>query len=146
MLKTTYDKLPLVKINYRKYKNFDRNSFLHDLRNMLYNYCINDYNDFYQIFTIILDRHAPMKTKFLSPNNSPHITKELRQAIMKRSRLNNLANKTKNPEYMAAYKRQRSLIVNLNRQAKKSIFSYAKSKSFWKIFKASFFRKTWRDK
>ena len=88
---------------------------------MFYNYCINNYNDFYQIFTTILDRHAHMKTKFLRSNNSPHITKELRQAIMKKSRLKNLANKTKNPEYMAAYKRQRDLVVNLNRQAKRSI-------------------------
>ena len=141
MLKTTYDKLLPVKINYRKYKNFNRNSFLHDLQNMLYNYCINDYNDFYQIFTIILDRHAPMKTKFFRPNNIPHMTKELRQAIMKRSRLKNLANKTKNPEHMAAYKRQRNLVANLNRQAKRSIFSYAKSKSFWKICKPPFSEK-----
>ena len=46
MLKTPYDKLPPVKINYCKYKNFNRNSFFRDLRNMLCNYCINNYNDF----------------------------------------------------------------------------------------------------
>ena len=79
-----------------------------------------------------------MKTKFLRPNNSPHTTKELKQTILERSRLKKLSNKTKDSEHVAAYKRQRNLDFNLNRQAKKSIFGNAKNKNFWKICKSHF--------
>ena len=41
---------------------------------MLSNCSIKNYSDFHLIFTTILDRHAPMKTKFLRRNNSPHVT------------------------------------------------------------------------
>ena len=146
MLKTTYDKLPPIRVNYRKYKHFNRSNFLSDLSYLLCNSSISDYSDFHHAFTTTLDRHAPMKTRFLRPNNSPHITKELRQAIMKRSRLKNIANKTKNPEHVAAYKRQRNLVVNLNRQAKRSFLGQAKQKDFWKICKPNFSDKTGLNK
>ena len=59
---------------------------------------------------------------------------------MKRSKLKDIANKTKDPEDIACYKKQRNLVVNMNRQAKKSYFTETinRSKSFWKTVKPFF--------
>jgi len=121
MLKTTYEKLPRKIIHYRKWKNFDVNLFRFELSRHL-DCNVNNYANFENIFTTILDKHAPTKTKFLRGNNKQHLTKDLRKAIMKRSNLKNIANKTKNPDDIACYKKQRNLVVNMNRQAKKAYF------------------------
>ena len=61
---------------------------------------------------------------------------------MKRSRLKNIANLSNNPEDMVNYRRQRNLVVNMNRKAKKSLFDSVsdntKDKSFWSICKPLF--------
>ena len=54
-------------------------------------------------------------------NHKPHVNKELRKAIMKRSRLKNKANKTKKP--IGISNLQRNYVVNLNKQAKFEYFS-----------------------
>ena len=139
MLKTTYEKLPRKIIHYRKWKYFDVTSFKQELSYHL-DCNVDNYAQFERIFTTILDKHAPIKTKFLRGNNKQHLTKDLRKAIMKRSKLKNIANKTKDPEDIACYKKQRNLVVNMNRQAKKSYFTETinRSKSFWKTVKPFF--------
>ena len=138
MLKTTFDKLPPKLIQYRSWKDFDENLFRCELEQKLYN--VYDYATFHRIFNNALDRYAPMRTKILRGNNQPHVNKFLRKAIMKRSRLKNIAIKTKSNEDMAAYKKQRNLVVNLNRQAKKDRFANTgtKSRNFWKVTKPYF--------
>ena len=44
-------------------------------------------------FITALEKHAPKKKKWLRGNSEPHITKPVRQAIMKRSKFKNKANK-----------------------------------------------------
>ena len=66
--------------------------------------------------------------------NKPHITKPLRQAIMKRSKLKNKANKTKLPTDIRNYKKQQNCVVNLNKNAKLEYFSRydcKDGKPFW---------------
>ena len=98
------------------------------------------YSDFENIFTNILEKHAPLKTKFLRANNKPHVTKELRKAIMKRTHLKSLANKSNKPEDWAHYRTQRNLVLKLNKQAKKAFFNSTtrKSKHFWDAIKPQF--------
>ena len=74
-------------------------------------------------FVSILDKHAPKKTKILRGNQKPHFNKNLRKQIMITSRLENKANKSKNPTDIAKFKRQRNLVTNLNKQAKLRYFS-----------------------
>lgn len=52
--------------------------------------------------------HAVRKTKFHGGNNQPHVTRDLRKAILKQSRL-------KTSLINLAYRRQRNLVVNMNR-------------------------------
>ena len=70
-----------------------------------------------------MNKHAPKKRKWVSGNHKLHVCKELRKAIMKRSRLKNKANKTKKPIDISNLKKQRNYVVNLNKQAKFEYFS-----------------------
>ena len=92
MLKTQFVKLPPKKINYRDYSRFNESMFISDLEIFL-KYESSFYN-FERLFTDIINKHAPLKTKFLRANNKPHLTKELRKAIMKRTKLKNIALRT----------------------------------------------------
>ena len=52
-------------------------------------------------------------------NNKPHMTKELKKAMMTRARLKNIANNTNRQEDIDRYKAQRNLVVKLSRNGKK---------------------------
>ena len=56
-------------------------------------------------------------------NHKPHYNKSLRKAIMKRSILRNKANRSKDAVDIGNYKKQRNLVVSLNRQAKSKYFN-----------------------
>ena len=91
-----------------------------------------------------MNKHAPKKRKWVRGNHKSHINKELRKAIMKRSRLKNKANKTKKPIDISNFEKQRNYVVNLNKQAKFEYFSSynsADSKPFWVNCKPYFFNK-----
>ena len=134
----TYVKLPPKIVHYRQWKHFDDNYFKNELLQHLH--FIDDYSTFEKIFASILNKHAPMRTKYLRGNNQPYLTKDLRKAIMKRSQFKNIAIKSKDPEDMARYRKQRNLVVNMNRQAKKSYFTdtFKSPKCFWKAVKPFF--------
>ena len=48
------------------------------------------------IFKAVVTKHAPMKSKILRGNNAPFMTKELRKAVMNRSRLKKKYQRFKN--------------------------------------------------
>ena len=79
------------KIIYRNYQHFNENDFLYELDQELLRvefYLSEDrYGSFTKLFTKVIDKHAPLKQKFIRGNNAPFITKELRKYIMTRSRL-----------------------------------------------------------
>ena len=65
----------------------------------------------------------PEKSKNLRENHKLLYNKNLTKAIMKRSRLRNKANKSKDPVDIANSKNQRNLVVSLNRQLKSEYFN-----------------------
>ena len=140
MLKTKYTKLRPRIFKYRDYRNFHEENFLFELEYCLANNLIENYNEFENILINIVNRHVPLKTKYLRANNKPYISKELRKAIMKRSHLKNLAIKSDKPEDEVNYRRQRNLVVKLNRKAKRTYFSSTtrKTKHFWDAVKPQF--------
>ena len=97
--------------------------------------CDRSYDEFDRKFTAVLNKHAPKKKKWLRGNQKPHINKTLRHEIMKRSKLKNIANKTKNTSDIMKYKKQRNYVVQLNKKAKLEYFnnidSSQESKPFW---------------
>ena len=52
----------------------------------------------------MLNRQAPLKKKYLRANDGPYMTKQLRKAIMTRSRLKSIFNRTRANENWIAYK------------------------------------------
>ena len=92
----------------------------------------------------VLNYHAPLKTKYLRANEQPFMSKELRKAHMKRSRLRNKYRKNKNDVSEVAFKKQRNYCVSLLKKVKKSYFgklqpsSICDNKMFWKTVKPLF--------
>ena len=104
MLKSCFNNTEPKLLNYRDFKHFSQENFKEDLSEALCD-CGDSYDDFDHIFTSKLNKHAPKKKKWIRGNNKPHVNKALRQAIMKRSRLKNKANKTKDPTNIKNYKK-----------------------------------------
>ena len=117
ILKATFEKEESKKFTYRNYKQFQWENFEKDLISSLRN-CNKMYENYEQNFIKVLNTHAPKKVKILRGNHKPHHNKNLRKAIMKRSRLKKKANRSKDPADIANYKKQRHLVVSLNCQAK----------------------------
>ena len=96
ILKSSFQNTEPKLLNYRDFKSFSPQAFEEDLIEALIDLG-DSYNKFENIFTSKLNKHAPKKRKWVRGNHKPYINKELRKAIMKRSRLKNKANKTKKP-------------------------------------------------
>ena len=75
------------------------------------------------------------------------MTKTLRKAILKRSKLRNKCNEKRNTENWSEYKRQRNICSNLLKQSKKrhfnslSVKDATENKKFWKTIKPFFTEK-----
>ena len=144
ILKSTFTKVGPKKIVYRESKNFNEETFLTDL-NVNLNWCHpTEYQAFEDTFVETLDKHAPKKQKILRANNKPYMNKDLSKAIKTRSRLKNIANKTKKETDIKKYKSQRNLVVKMNRKLKRDYYNSVDPKKintdtkFWKMVKPMF--------
>ena len=97
---------PRIRI-YRSYKSFNIDNFKSILNQKLNNLSSTTYDDFEKTFLSLLNKHATLEKKILRHNNAPFMTKELRNEIMKRSKLKNKHNK-RNYENLSLYKKQRN--------------------------------------
>ena len=103
-----------------------------------------DYKNFKDAIIDSLNKHAPLKRKYLRANLSNFITKESSKAIMQRPKLRNLFLKVRSDENRIRYKKQRNICVSLLRKAKRkhyedlSIADVTDNKKFWKRVKPSF--------
>ena len=129
---------------YRSYRSFNIETFKKTLSDKLSRLESNSYSEFEKAFLTVLNKQAPLKTKFLRHNNNPFMTKELRKAIMKRSQLKNRYNKNHNYENWYLYKKQRNFCVSLLRKTKRNYFKNVKiqditdNKKFWKTIRPYF--------
>ena len=73
------------------YQNFLNNEFKAELDNEMSKHDLGnmEHQHFLNIFIDILNKHAPMKQKYLKANQGRFMTKDLHKAIMKHSRLRN---------------------------------------------------------
>ena len=63
-----------------------------------------------------MNNHTPIKTSKVRGNTKPHVNKNLRKEIMKRSNLKNIANKSGKTEDKKRYKIQRNAVTKLNKK------------------------------
>ena len=76
----------------------------HDLGNM-------EYQHFLNIFIDILNKHAPMKQKYLIANQGRFMTEDLYKVIMKRCRLENKFLRNRTDISREEYTKQRNLVL-----------------------------------
>ena len=122
-LRSHMTKLKPIKIQYRNYKFFDEERFNAELVNsdLLLNEDNPDkmYLELAQNICNILERHAPLKSKYVRGNNARFMNKELRKAIMIRSKLKNNFNRIKNNENWKLYKKQRNICNKIKKSEPK---------------------------
>ena len=110
-------------IRYRNYRNFDNELFINEVKNSIeQEYCQNqslEFGSFKKKVDNILQKHAPLKKRYVRANQAPFIDKNINKHIMKRSCLCNKFRNTKSDIDPKAYNTQRNLCVSLIRQAKK---------------------------
>ena len=147
VMKMKFAKKPPSIISYRSYKHFSPHLFRADLDNtLLYVYDLHNISNdtFTTIIMELLDKHAPVKFRYIRANDNRFMTKELRKAIMQRSKLRNRLNRLKTSEANLAYKKQRNICTSLLRKTKRLFFNNLNSsvmsdnKTFWKISKPFF--------
>ena len=145
VLKMIFKKQPPTIISYRDYKRYSPSKFRTEIDNVLsFDLKLIDNDTFVNLFMEIFNKHAPIKFKYIRANNNPFMTKELRKAIMLRSKLRNRLNKNKTLEAHLAYKRQRNLCTSLLRKCKRNFYGnlnpsvISDNKTFWKIVKPFF--------
>ena len=124
-LRSHFSRLKPIAIYYRNYKKFNEQNFLEDVKNKNFYFNSDDPNDNYELitdlFSKIVNKHAPLKKKFLRDNQVPFTNKELHKAIYDRSRLRNRFCKTPTEENENLYKKQRNKCLSIR---KKSIRNY----------------------
>ena len=120
VLKTTFSKAKPNIIAYKDFSKFSESSFQNDLKRMLRNEQIKDYDSFEKIFLHSLNIHAPCKKKVIRANQKPYVTKQLRKAIMHRSYLKNKLMKRRTEDYQREHKR--IFVILCTREKKKLLF------------------------
>ena len=98
---------------YRSYKKFNKSDFLCFLKKANFDFLKNDPNQNYNLLTYkflgIVNKHAPLKKKFVRGNNAPFMNREFQKEIYVRSRLRKKFWVEPSTENKAAYKdRERS--------------------------------------
>ena len=123
ILKTTFSKQGPTVINYRNYKKYNEIAFRNDLREELGKIKPSDlnYSSFETAFDRVLDKHAPVKKKYVRANDKPFMTRALRKATMLRSRLRNNFNEDRTAENWDKFCKQRNSCVKLFRKEKEMI-------------------------
>ena len=120
ILKSYFKKEAPKVIIYRDYKCFDNEKFSNELENELSKIgsLTLNYDIFKNVCMDIVNKHAPLKRKYIRANHAEYMDKELSQAIMKRSKLRNVYLNHRIEESRLAYKKQRNFSVTLLRKKK----------------------------
>ena len=102
------------------------------------------YNEFETAFCVVLNKHAPIKVKMLRHNNNSFMTKNLRKAIMHKSKFKNYFNKSRTRENWCNYKTRRNYCISLLRKKKQQYFKnlnvndVTDNKTYWRTIKPYF--------
>ena len=145
VMKSCVPKQAPALVVYRDFKKFNNSCFREELYEELQN--MNDdltYANFECVVMKNLNKHAPMKNKYVRANNASFMNKILCKAFMNRSRLRNKYLKDPNNVNKDNYNKQRNYCVNLVRREKKKFYGnldlkkITDNKTFWKTMKPFF--------
>ena len=138
-------------VYYRNYKKFNEANFLNDVKNCDFSLKIDKPNDNYDILTNtfinVVDKHTTLKKKFISGNQAPFMTRNLRKEIYTRNRFRNKFCKNPTIEDEKPFKKRRNKCVALGRKCIKEYFhnitgnSIVTNKNFWNFIRLFFINK-----
>ena len=106
MFRSTFCKRPSKFIYYRSCNNYNKEQFENVLKQRLVH--SSNFEEYFESFLATLNEHALLKKK-KNRYNQIFMSKTLRKAIMKRSKLRNTFNKKRSSENWQNYKRQRNI-------------------------------------
>ena len=144
VLRAKYIKAKAKQILFRDYKKFDAIIFSDCLKEAISNQAIDSFKSFQDLFINILNKHAPLKKKFVRSNEAPYMTKSLRKAIMKRSELATRFHKTKKLLDQRAFKKQKNFVSRLYKKERRKFYAnldvhkITDNKLFWKTVQPLF--------
>ena len=106
------------------FQQTNNSAFREVLNRELLKYDLNniEYDTFQEIIVSLLNVYAPLKKKYFRANHASFVTKELRKAIMLRTRLRNIYLKQRTETTKVAYNWQRNKCVSILKKSKKSYF------------------------
>ena len=137
----------LPKFQYRSMKSFNENDFLTDMSYVPFHVCniFDDPNDSYRLFdelyTDVLNEHAPIKTTRKHPKHAPFMHSELRKARNVKAMLRRKHTKYPSNSNWENYRKQRNYVTKLRKKSIKCYFSNncnidkTSSTQFWRVIK-----------
>ena len=125
VMKVFYKKQKSTIITYRSFKHSSNEVFMVDIQSRIFQVTSENNKLEFDIFKTalneVIQRHAPIKQRYVRANQAPFINKKINKEIMKRSRLRNKFLNTKSDFDRNAYNKQRNLCVSLIRREKKNL-------------------------
>ena len=114
----------------RSMKNFDKDAFLSDVAGICWERGFSETDDvnvlvtqWSTLFSLIIDKHAPIKTLRVSEKYCPWVNVGLKQLIRSRDKLKKAAVKSKSQLLMSSYRQIRNKINKQNFELKRQYFS-----------------------
>ena len=111
-----YNKQKLKIIKYRKYKGFSNETFMHELESALAGFSQISFGTFKNTVDNILQKHAPIKKRFIPANQASFINSKIQKEVMERTCLRKKFIDSKTDGDRIAYKKQRNYCVSLIRK------------------------------
>ena len=117
-------------ISTRQLKNFNSADFINDLLSIDWNGIVNNKDDVNLIveqwtssFSLILDKHAPLRERRVSEKFCPWLTKDLKLMSAARDKLKKQAVRSNSEILMQAHRQMHNKVNKLNTESKREYFS-----------------------
>jgi hypothetical protein len=135
---------------YRSYKTFDIENFNDDIEQIKINQTCHEvdsvYNEYEKDFINVLNKHAPIKSRYQRKKPLPCMNQELRRAVYRKQMLYSQFTKCQSNKNWEKFRKQRNFVTKLKRKSMKTYFlercsGGTKSGDFWKTIKPFFSKK-----
>ena len=117
-------------IKTRKMKNFNQDAFLSEISNICWEHIVSktdnvNYSvcEWTNLFSLIIEKHAPLSRIRVSEKCSPWINEELKKLMRTRDKLKKNAVKSQSSSLMRSYRKARNASNSLNNELKRKYYN-----------------------
>ena len=146
-MRVFYNKQKPKIIQYTKYKGFSNEVYMHELKSALAIFSLISFGTFKSTVDNILQKHAPIKKRYVRANQGSFINSKVHKEVMRRTRLRNKFIEFKTDANRIAYNKQRNYCASLILKEKIAYYSnlnvrdVTENKTFWRKVKPLFSEK-----